>query len=73
MNSRRRMQVYRTMHLWHWISAAVSFAALILFTVTGITLNHASAFSATPAVENREATLAAPQLGLLRRAHSCTS
>jgi len=38
------------MHLWHWISAAVCFAALTLFTVTGITLNHATAISATPAV-----------------------
>jgi hypothetical protein len=44
------MQLYRTMHLWHWISAAVCFAALTLFTVTGITLNHASAISAEPAV-----------------------
>ena len=32
MDSRRRMQLYRTMHLWHWISAAVCFAALTLFT-----------------------------------------
>src|SRR5690349_23561815 len=50
MNSRRRMQVYRTMHLWHWISAAVCFAALILFTVTGITLNHAASIHAEPRV-----------------------
>ncbi len=50
MNSRRRMKTYRTMHLWHWISAAVCFAALILFTVTGITLNHASAIGNRPEV-----------------------
>jgi len=72
MESRRRMQLYRTMHLWHWISAAVCFAALTLFTVTGITLNHASAISAEPQVssggaqlpENLRATLAtaAPQV-----------
>ena len=53
MESRRRMQLYRTMHLWHWISAAVCFAALTLFTVTGITLNHASAISAEPVVAKR--------------------
>jgi hypothetical protein len=58
------MQVYRTMHLWHWISAAVCFAALILFTVTGITLNHAAAFGATPVVETHEARLQQPELGL---------
>src|SRR5688572_3763223 len=59
------MQVYRTMHLWHWISAAVCFAALILFTVTGITLNHASAFSASPRVESHEATLPVQQSALV--------
>lgn len=59
------MQVYRTMHLWHWISAAVCFAALILFTVTGITLNHAAAISATPVVVSREARLLPPQIEML--------
>ena len=57
MESRRRMQLYRTMHLWHWISAAVCFAALTLFTVTGITLNHASAISAEPVVSSGDAQL----------------
>jgi uncharacterized protein len=57
MDPRRRMQLYRTTHLWHWISAAVCFAALILFTVTGITLNHASAISATPSVATGEGQL----------------
>jgi hypothetical protein len=57
MEPRRRMQLYRTTHLWHWISAAVCFAALTLFTVTGITLNHASAISAQPAIASGDATL----------------
>ena len=65
MDPRRRMQLYRTMHLWHWISAAVCFAALALFTVTGITLNHASAFSATPAVSTGGAQLPESLRGLL--------
>jgi hypothetical protein len=51
------MQLYRTMHLWHWISAAVCFAALTLFTVTGITLNHASSISAEPVVATGDAQL----------------
>jgi hypothetical protein len=46
--------MYRTMHLWHWISAAVCFAALILFTITGITLNHASAIASMPDVRAGE-------------------
>ena len=65
MESRRRMQLYRTMHLWHWISAAVCFAALTLFTVTGITLNHASAISAEPAVSTGNAQVPEALRGLL--------
>jgi uncharacterized protein len=57
MDPRRRMQLYRTTHLWHWISAAVCFAALTLFTITGITLNHAGVISAQPAIASGEARL----------------
>lgn len=59
MNSRMRMQVYRTTHLLHWISAAVCFAALLLFTITGITLNHAASISARPEVRTHSAQLPA--------------
>jgi hypothetical protein len=57
MDSRKRMQLYRTTHPWHWISAAICFAALTLFTITGITLNHASAIGAQPVVESGTARL----------------
>jgi hypothetical protein len=66
MNSRLRMQVYRLTHQLHWISAAVCFAALALFTITGITLNHASSIGAQPVVTTRSAQLPAslvPTLG----------
>jgi hypothetical protein len=65
MDPRRRMQLYRTMHLWHWISAAVCFAALTLFTITGITLNHASAISAEPEVSSGTAQLPENLRGML--------
>ena len=55
MNSRLRMQVYRTTHLLHWISAAVCFAALALFTMTGITLNHAGSIGGKPVVTTHTA------------------
>jgi uncharacterized protein len=55
MNSRLRMQVYRTTHLLHWISAAVCFAALALFTITGITLNHAGSIGGKPVVTTHTA------------------
>jgi hypothetical protein len=67
MEPRARMQLYRTTHLWHWISAAVCFAALLLFTVTGITLNHASAISTKPEVTNGEAQVPADLLADLKR------
>ena len=57
MNSRLRMQVYRTTHLLHWISAAVCFAALALFTITGITLNHAGSISGKPVVTTHAANV----------------
>jgi len=36
--------------LWHWVSSGICLGAMLLFTVTGITLNHASSITATPVV-----------------------
>lgn len=49
------MQLYRTMHSWHWISAAICLAALLLFSITGITLNHAASIGARPQVSTGNA------------------
>lgn len=54
---RRRGFWLRTLHRWHWISAAVSLAGLLLFAATGITLNHAAQIEAKPSTEQRTATL----------------
>jgi len=51
------MQLYRTMHSWHWISAAICLAALLLFCITGITLNHAGVIGAKPDVTTATAQL----------------
>jgi len=59
LNSNQRMRLYRTMHSWHWISAAICLAALLLFSITGVTLNHASAISARPEVTQGSARLPA--------------
>ena len=45
------------LHQWHWISAAGCLIGMILFSITGLTLNHASWVSAKPQVESRTATL----------------
>lgn len=51
------MQVYRTMHSWHWISAAICLAALLLFSITGVTLNHAASIGGTPQVTTGSAQM----------------
>ena len=38
----------KQMHTWHWISSAICLICMILFTITGITLNHASFFESKP-------------------------
>ncbi len=52
----------RQLHQWHWISAAVCLVAMLLFTVTGITLNHATSIEATPHISSGEATMPASVL-----------
>lgn len=40
----------RTMVQWHWISSAVCLIGMVLFAITGITLNHAGQIEAQPAI-----------------------
>lgn len=44
---------------WHWISSAICLAGLLLFAVTGVTLNHASSIEAEPKTTIREFDLPA--------------
>lgn len=53
----RRSWWLKTLHRWHWISAAVSLAGLLVFAVTGITLNHAAQIEAEARVETVTGTL----------------
>lgn len=59
------MQVYRTSHWLHWTSAAICLAALLLFSITGITLNHASSIGGSPEVTSGGAQLPEPLMGLI--------
>ncbi|MCP1470566.1 hypothetical protein J3E64_002254 [Sphingobium sp. OAS761] len=43
--------------MWHWMSSAVSLVGLLLFALTGITLNHAADVEASPVTTERTATL----------------
>src|SRR5687768_6368127 len=55
------------LHQWHWISAAGCLIGMVLFSITGFTLNHASWVSAKPQVESRSAALPAPLFEQLKR------
>ena len=52
----------KQLHSWHWISAAVSLVGMMLFAVTGITLNHAASIPGDPVTVEQTATLPTPLL-----------
>lgn len=62
----RRAFWLKHLHQWHWISSAICLIGMMLFAVTGFTLNHASQIEAKPAVETRHATAPAALLDALR-------
>ncbi len=49
-DNRRRAYWLKTLHEWHWVSSALCLIGMILFSVTGLTLNHASQIEARPEV-----------------------
>ncbi|WP_300619564.1 PepSY-associated TM helix domain-containing protein [Dokdonella sp.] len=59
---KRRAYWLKTLHQWHWISSAVCLVALLLFSATGFTLNHARQIEGRPVVTTREAQLPAETL-----------
>lgn len=61
----------KTLHLgtlrqWHWISSALCLAGMLLFGITGITLNHAGKIEARPDITTVEDTM--PELLLMQLA-----
>lgn len=56
---RRKAFWTKQFYLWHWVSSAICLAAMLLFAVTGITLNHAGQIPAKPEVVER--TLQLPE------------
>ncbi|TVV70293.1 PepSY-associated TM helix domain-containing protein [Sphingomonas solaris] len=62
----RRNFWLRQLHQWHWMSSALSLIGLLLFTITGITLNHAGEIDATPTVTTAKAALPAGLLPAIR-------
>lgn len=51
---------------WHWVSAAVTLVGMLLFAITGITLNHAAAIKGNTRLTTIEATVPAGMLQSLQ-------
>ena len=54
---RHRSYWLKTLHTWHWVSSALCLVGMLLFTVTGFTLNHAGEIKAKPRVTRAEVAL----------------
>ncbi|XPG47063.1 PepSY-associated TM helix domain-containing protein [Variovorax sp. KK3] len=63
--SRRRAYWLKTLHEWHWVSSALCLVGMLLFSITGITLNHASQIEARPTVTRKNAEVDAGLRGRL--------
>lgn len=46
-----------TIRKWHWMSSALCFVCMLLFSVTGITLNHAADIEASPTTVHLEGVI----------------
>lgn len=46
-----------TLLMWHWVSSAVALFGIVLFSITGITLNHSADIPAQTSTTNIEAQL----------------
>jgi uncharacterized protein len=53
----RRAYWLKTLHQWHWISSALCLIGMLLFSITGVTLNHATQIEARAVTESRTAQL----------------
>lgn len=47
----------KQLHTWHWMSSAICLIGMLLFAITGITLNHAGAIEGQVQTENVTRTL----------------
>jgi hypothetical protein len=56
-NKARRAVWLKTLHQWHWISSSVCLLGMLLFSITGITLNHSAQIEAKPSVTRAKAVL----------------
>lgn len=56
----------RHLHNWHWISSAICLIAILLFAITGFTLNHAADIEAHPKTSQKTGQVPSDLLQSLR-------
>jgi len=66
--SSQRAYWLKTLHEWHWVSSAICLVGMLLFAVTGFTLNHAGQIEAKPRVVSRQDRLPDSLLPVLQQA-----
>lgn len=64
----RRAFWLKHLHQWHWISSAICLIGMLMFAITGFTLNHAAQIEARPSVVTRSETAPRDVVSALRRA-----
>ena len=69
-SSRRRAYWLKTLHQWHWISSALCLLGMLLFAITGLTLNNAGLIGASPQVTTRQVQLPPVLLDQLKAANT---
>mgnify|MGYP000576588824 CR=1 FL=1 len=67
-SSPQRAYWLKTLHEWHWVSSAICLVGMLLFAVTGFTLNHAGQIEAKPRVVSRQDRLPDSLLPVLQQA-----
>ncbi|WP_290522367.1 PepSY-associated TM helix domain-containing protein [Alcanivorax sp.] len=65
MNKKRKAFWLKQLHQWHWVTSALCLISLLLFSITGITLNHANDIAAEPAIRSLEGQLPEPLIASL--------
>jgi hypothetical protein len=62
MQQKNRAFWLKHLYRWHWISSAACLVGMLLFAVTGITLNNATHIESQPVVSTKTATVPATLL-----------
>jgi hypothetical protein len=63
---KRRAFLISQLYQWHWISSGLCLIGMVLFALTGITLNHAGQIESKPTVVMREGQLPQPLIADLK-------